>query len=49
MIEAQIQSIEFALPKRKEKLNNLLKDNPSWDIKKIINTTIPKQVYPCAF
>ena len=39
MIEAQIKSIEFALPKRKEKLNNLLKDNPSWDIKKIINTT----------
>ena len=29
-----IKSIEFALPKTKESLEDVLKENPNWDVKK---------------
>jgi 3-oxoacyl-[acyl-carrier-protein] synthase-3 len=34
-----IKSIEFTLPKTKENLKSLLKENPNWDIKKIYSKT----------
>ena len=45
MIGAKIKSIEFSLPKKKENLKELLKDNPLWDIKKIFKTTGIKNRY----
>jgi 3-oxoacyl-[acyl-carrier-protein] synthase-3 len=40
-----IKSIEFTLPKNKENLQNLLKDNPKWDIKRIYSKTGIKNRY----
>ena len=40
-----IKSIEFSLPKTKENLADLLKENPNWDVKKILSKTGIKNRY----
>jgi 3-oxoacyl-[acyl-carrier-protein] synthase-3 len=40
-----IKSIEFALPKTKESLEDVLKENPNWDVKKILSKTGIKNRY----
>ena len=40
-----IKSIEFSLPKTKESLADLLKENPNWDVKKILSKTGIKNRY----
>ena len=38
-MKSEIQSIEYYLPKKFEDSNDLLSDNPNWDINKIISKT----------
>ena len=38
-MNSKIEHIEYYLPKKYETLKDLKKDNPSWNIKKIYNTT----------